>query len=271
MNLIKERLPDYFTIAGPENSHYKHHTNTFDFFSNSSDKLLVTIGDSWTWGSDITESDHEDTRTARVYGRLTADSMHADWLNLALPGIGNFWIAERAEEFSRIISDLNYQQIYVICTLTEVGRSFDSHHDRYIDYATWFSNNSHEDFLLFLNQECIHRIINALQSKVTLRIGTNFVDPCGFIDSDIFLKKSWISCIVGEIHHSCYVATHGIEHLSKAKQFFQKSEDFLLWMTGLIDLAQKRVSVLADRCQFRKNHPLSQGHEVWADYLLQTL
>ena len=55
------------------------------------------------------------------------------------------------EELSKIIPQLEYKKIIVVCTLTEIGRSFNSHHDRYIDYHSWFKNNDYNNFLEFLN------------------------------------------------------------------------------------------------------------------------
>jgi hypothetical protein len=271
MNLTKESLPDYFTIASPENSHYKTQVNTFDFIGNNKTTLVVTVGESWTWGSDITEDNNEETRLAQVYGRLLANSLQADWLNLAQPGTGNFWIAERVEEFAKIIDDLSYEKIYVICTFTEVGRSFDSTHDRYINYIDWFENNDYRNFLKFLNQECIHRIVQALGDRVHLKIGSNFVNHCGFTDDEIFLKKTWIECIKGDISTPCHVMMHGLEHLKKSRQFFLNSEDYLNWMMELIELAKIRSEILSDTCNFRSVHPLANGHRTWANYILGAL
>lgn len=56
MNLHKNILPDYFTIASPHNSHYKIETNTFDFVERNSDLLVITCGDSWSWADYILQS-----------------------------------------------------------------------------------------------------------------------------------------------------------------------------------------------------------------------
>jgi hypothetical protein len=270
MKLTKDILPLHFTLASPKNSHYKVITNTFDFIDNNSDSLVVTIGDSWTWGSDISIDDNEDIRLSCVYGRLISDKLGSDWFNLSQPGAGNFWIADRAEELSKIIPQLEYKKIIVVCTLTEIGRSFDSHHDRYIDYHSWFKNNDYNNFLEFLNKECINRIIKAIDEKTQLRIGTNFVDPIGFDDTEIYLKKSWLDCITPTTD-VCYVATHGIDHLDNAREFFQSQTDFLTWSSNLITLANKRLTVLSDQRYFRSAHPLKDGHEIWSNYILKSL
>ena len=49
--------------------------------------LLVTIGDSWTWGDGI------DNRVNNVYGRRLSNMLNSDWINIAWPGTANNWIA----------------------------------------------------------------------------------------------------------------------------------------------------------------------------------
>ena len=66
MKLTTETLPLYFTVATPSNSHYTEVTNCFDFVDRNSDTLVVTVGDSWTWGADL----DSDLRLQQVLGLL---------------------------------------------------------------------------------------------------------------------------------------------------------------------------------------------------------
>ena len=152
-------------------------TNCFDFVDRNSDTLVVTVGDSWTWGADL----DSDLRLQQVYGNLVSHHLSADFLNLGQSGSNNFFIAERVEELGRILHQIDYTTVYLICTFTETGRSFNSHHDVYIDYLSWFKQNNIDDFLAFLNKECYNRIYKvASEHNMILRIGTNFVDAVGF-------------------------------------------------------------------------------------------
>jgi hypothetical protein len=46
----------------------------------------------------------------------------------------------------------------------------------------------------------------------------------------------------------------------------------LQWMCGLTESAMTRKQLVSDSCYFRGiNHPLAEGHRVWADYLLEQL
>ena len=90
MKLTTETLPLYFTVATPSNSHYTEVTNCFDFVDRNSDTLVVTVGDSWTWGADL----DSDLRLQQVYGNLVSHHLSADFLNLGQSGSNNFFIAE---------------------------------------------------------------------------------------------------------------------------------------------------------------------------------
>ena len=272
ITLSKHILPEYFRIADSANSHYDTPTNLFDFIGANSKILVVTIGESWTWGVDITEDNHEDTRLDKVYGRLIANELSADWLNLAQPGAGNFWIVEKVDEFSKIINNLNYEKVIVICTFTEVGRSFNSYHDRYINYIDWFLKNNISDFLAFLNKECINKIVNLINDKVILRIGFNFVDPLGIDDkNNIFLKTPWIRLINNDIDdRQVYSLFSGLTYLKAIEEFIDNKLLFKQWWLDKSIDAEHRLSAFS-RVHFRKYHPLAHGHKLWANYILESL
>ena len=89
--------------------------------------LLITVGDSWTWGDSLGNtqacSGHDDRqyRLSHVYGTLVAQALGIDHINIGLPGLSNFDMWQR---FTRVYHGLqkDYDKIYVIFTLTEIGR-----------------------------------------------------------------------------------------------------------------------------------------------------
>jgi len=269
MKLEKSILPDYFTIASPHNSHYKVKTNTFDFTDRNADVLVVTCGDSWTWGADLSENDDEEFRVNHTFGNVVSSELLADWLNLGLSGSNNFFIAERVEEFSKIIPQLGYKKIYLICTFTEIGRSFDSHHDVYIDYISWFNDNikvesDFDKFLYFLNAECLSRIKQAIENhNIEFRVGTNFVDAIGIESDSGFLKMPWFR-LLGINQPVAYVSTTGALRLRSMEQFVSdhKKSLFKSWFTKLIDTSAKVRGSW---------HPPASGHEIWAKYILESI
>ena len=98
MKLTQDTLSNYFTIADCHSSWHQRPTNTFNFISRDSDILIVTVGDSWTWGSDISENNHDDNfRITHLYGNVLSDELKTNWLNLGLSASSNFWTAAAAK------------------------------------------------------------------------------------------------------------------------------------------------------------------------------
>jgi hypothetical protein len=279
MKLTQTILPQYFSIADSTSSWYIEPTNTFDFIDRQSDTLVVTVGDSWTWGSDlsINNCDNEYRKNC-VYGNLIATKLHADWLNLGLCAQGNFWIASMIAELAQTIPKLQYQHIYVICTLTGTLRWFNTKYDQHIDYIDWFKHNAPDFDRLpaWLNGLCLNSIIDSLASfdHVTLKIGTNFVDACGFDDltTSYLMPDPWYK-VLGyhdsmTVHTCVYYST-----VEQALEFIEPRyhSEFKQWLMQVFDQSERRVSLLTNSKDFRNYHPLAQGHQAWAQYILKHL
>jgi hypothetical protein len=263
MKLSTDLLPTYFTIAMPNNSHYIVATNCFNFVDRGADILTVTVGDSWTWGSDLDPTQRLD----QVYGNLVSTALDSDWLNLSQPGTNNFFIAERVEELGQIIPQLHYKKIYLICTFTETGRSFNSHHDVYIDYVSWFKENDIENFLAFLNAECMQRIQKvADQHNMILRTGTNFVDPVGItVDFVSWFRLLGITCNI-----SACVGRTGLKRLQDVEQFTDNRVSYINWFNKIFDLSLHVDNICSSR-KLVKQHPTAAGHEIWAKCIVESL
>jgi hypothetical protein len=266
MNLTTETLPLYFLSPSAKDSHYSVPTNCFDFVSNSSHHLLVTLGDSWTWGQAL------DNRLTEVYGRWVSQYFGWDWLNLGQPGSSNFVIAERAEELAKIIPDLDYTEITVICVFTEVGRGFNSHHDSHIDYNAWMQANLTQasDFDLFLemiNRNCADRIVKALSNHANVYFGSNFVHPLGLPNKQTF-PHTWVEVLGLRSDSKVYAGTTGTTKLQQVQQFVpqHQTELFKTWFANTVDRSQ-----LADQITHSfgpgRIHPTAQQQKIWANYV----
>ena len=280
MKLTQETLPDYFSIADASTSWFTVPTNTFDFVNNNSKTLLVTIGDSWTWGSDVSiNNGNNQYRRDNVYGHVLANSIGADWLNLALSAQGNFWIANMVKELAQIIPQLEYDRIYVVCTFTGVLRWFNTQFDQHIDYVSWFARNinSIEDIdrlLPMLNSMCVSNILRSLApfNHVILRVGTNFVDPIGVdqLTAEQRIPLAWYQVMGCDDGNKIYTCT-SYERISQGIEFIdpKKHTIFKQWIINKIDQSTHRLNALQDPTKFTNCHPLVDGHQQWAEYLLK--
>ena len=279
MIISQETLPKYFSIADSTTSWFTQPTNTFDFVGNNSKILLVTVGDSWTWGSDLSPNNHNNQhRRDNVYGHVLAKSMSADWLNLALSAQGNFWIADMVEQLSKIITSLEYEKIYIVCTFTGVLRWFNTHFDKDINYIDWFKNNidKKEDFdklLAFLNSVCVNKILRSLSpyNHVILKVANNFVNPIGFeqLLTDQQVPMAWFQVLGCDDGQKIYTCTY-YERISQAMKFIDSKHRLIFkqWLIEKVDQSGQRLAALQDSKKFCNGHPLTDGHRLWANYLL---
>jgi len=235
-------------------------------------ELLVTVGDSWTYGADLPD------RPNQVFGKLLADQLGSDWINLAENAMGNFWIAEQVEQFAKTIPLLEYDKIYVICTFTELGRWFNSEMDRDIDYISWFKdiNGEFDKIFTILNNYCVKRIQTALEyPHVDLKIGSNFVDSIGFdqVKNQELLLMPWYRVMGFKDTNQVYVCTPaGVDGLTTIPEFVNREyhNAFKEWMIKILDHATNRIDILKSY-KFNSMHPLAQGHQQWAEYILSNL
>lgn len=277
IKLNKTNLYQYFSVV--DSGHYRNHNSNrpYDFINNNSNVLTVTVGDSWTWGADMTPNDDPEHRLTCAFGSLISNELNSDWLNLAQCGSGNFWLYDRIAELIKIIPNLQYQHIYIICTLTETGRAIDSRLD--IDFYSFFKHNRPEDFITYINNICVDKIVTMLASinNVTLRIGTNFVDYVG-CDNQYLMPKSWLElmCNYYQFPYTgtcCIVSPWVIEDLRRLEVLVPESKrnEFIDFLNGVLDNALQRERFIKSVPDITLLHPGSTGHKIWADYILQMI
>jgi hypothetical protein len=282
MKLTQSTLPQYFSIADSTSSWYSNPTNTFDFVGRNSNTLVVTVGDSWTWGSDLSPNNCDDQfRKQHTYGYVVAQQLNSDWLNLALCAQGNFWMASMVDELSRIIPSLEYDCIHVISTFTGVLRWFNTKYDLHIDYISWFRENiqCHKDFdklLVMLNQHCVDSIQASLCGfdHVTVKFATNFIDAIGFdsLKPEQILAKPWYQILDCHDTDKVYGDTY-YNTVYQAVEFLEPEFHgmFKSWLLGITDKFESRLKLLEDPSKFSNYHPLADGHQKWAHYILENL
>lgn len=277
MKLTQDTLSKYFILSHADiDGFFKTPKEALTFVDRNSRTLLVTIGDSYTYGYNLKN------RMRDVYGSVLSKNLNSDWLNLAMPSSGNFWLTKKAEELSVIIPKLEYNEIFVICTFTEVGRWFNTEFDRHINYINWFRDNikSTNDFnklLVMLNRECVTRIQTALSkfNNVKLKIGSNFVDQIGFdtVIADKRLLRPWYQLLSNKMFDNTYVCPTGVQSLQQAIEFIStdKHNNFKEWIIDLADLASARMEMFKDARIYQGGHPLPTGHISWANYVMDEL
>ena len=287
---------DFFSVATERDSATVVGKKLFDFVGRQSKSLVVTIGDSWTWGADLTQQKtrgthidrlvDDDYRIRHMYGNVLAKKINADFLSLGESGAGNWHINKKIEELYAIGPDLAYDRILVISIFTDLGRDFDSHHDIEVDYRSWLLENirsavDYYNFLKFVNHQISQRIsdtIKKFDKRYQFIFSTNFVDPIGYdLLADRFLPKTWLEIICAEnkidyTPNKCYMVFPWV--IEKFKAVLQMApeldkSEWLIWINELVRDANMRAAVcFQDNINFGPLlHPSAHNHRVWSEYL----
>jgi hypothetical protein len=95
---------------------------------NNSKNLLITVGDSWTWGQMLGEIDpsngildNYEHRIQHVYGYHLSNLLDTDWVNVGICGASNLNLALITKDFLSGITK-QYNKIFIVFNLTEIGR-----------------------------------------------------------------------------------------------------------------------------------------------------
>jgi hypothetical protein len=250
-------VPAWSMIDNPY-SYVMHRPN-----ESASTRLLITVGDSWTYGDSLGNTkvrngiDDTDYRLAHVYGNVMAEHMWADWMNLALPGGSNTLMLSWLEKL--LAKNLNYNEIICVITLTESGRHEDL---RLIDRGLGTQQQTLEKIVAVSYGQI--QTLALRYPRIKFITAHNFTDAC----STMPVKKSWLEVMLGKnIQNNTHIViSEHIEQMNYETRF----PDVL----DVMDRASARMDLL-DSCEFSfkedSRHPTEQGHVMWAEYLLTHL
>ena len=237
--------------------------NPYHYARRGKDRLVITVGDSWTYGDSIGKTrvregrDDTEYRLEHIYGNIVSKAVQADWINLALPGGSNrlmlSWLTELLKQ------DFKYDSITCIITLTESGRH---------EEQGWV------DSTLPTLQLVLEKIVTTTYSVIdTFKFNypaIKFIVAHNFTDrvTTTALELNWVEVMVGQkIQNNTFVVISDyIKYLNNNRTFPDKVE--------VIDRALTRLDIL-DQCSYcnkeDSRHPTEQGHTMWAEYLISQL
>lgn len=274
--------------------------NEYEFLDNieNRENILITIGDSWTWGDSLSEAlkkprikhveyllkktNHDsEIRKKSTYGYFLSQTLNADWMNFALPGFSNRYIAER---FKQVIENKElfqkYNKVYIILCLTETGREIEEWEN-----PSWFDDCKTLEQLLIKSEKYIIDYLyqiygnNDLNKLLIVRNFTNSFSDTAFHTKNL---KNWI-----EINHQDNIelfptidlnfvgpaTTNGWKFLEKnvyrnrltdlERDFIKFTEDF------------KKIQLFFEKSSLHNKkgnrHPTIRSHQLWANYLYKNL
>lgn len=256
----------------------------YDLLENNSNILLVTIGDSWTYGARLNEefpADPDRGRVEHCYGYQLAKYLKADFLNYSVPGANNLWMVDRYKSLLQLADQLHYEKIIVFIGLTEYGREISTDfdldpvlNDRYRLAKT------PRDLAVVLSQYISDQLLSNLHPKINLILGLNYINNIYPVElSSYFLDKIWLECILDStLDEECLaVGTWAIEKFKLLPKEFNPNADQNLCLeqvTTMIDLAEKRLNLIYNSGHNHTQgygHPNSTGHKIWANYIISKI
>jgi hypothetical protein len=255
---------------------------------NNKDTLVVTIGDSWTWGDSL------EKRLDEVYGKLLSTHYDADWINIGGCGYSNSWILLCAHLIAGQSDELaKYKQVVFVITLTENGRDIQGYSSRPFDYISAYrelagSTKLYDRALTDIEDEWYKNIVelgNLVGENTKIVLGQNFVWHSDLAvvahPNIIVLEDNWIEVLADyqKMHRPVrtnlvtgwiFDSINTINGILNIKN----TTPFKSWSLPYIDLANQvnewlNLSDLNNKKASK--HPRALGHRIWADYIIQHL
>ena len=232
--------------------------NPYHYKSRYSDRLIITVGDSWTYGDSLGKTrvrngqDDTEYRLDHVYGNLLTEQLNADWMNLALPGASNYcmlnWLGQLLDHRYK------YSNVTCIITLTEAGRH---------EEINWARGELLQPALknIVAKTYTMVKEMRLRFPRVVFKVAHNFTDS---LPGYGVIEQSWIEVLTNQlIQNDTYiVVSDHIRQLNYEHTYPDTVE--------VIDRALKRIDIL-DACDYccreDSRHPNEQGHHLWANYL----
>jgi hypothetical protein len=243
-----------------------------------SDTLLVTIGESWTWGNSLPSD-----RLINVWGHRLAAKLSLDWLNIARCGSSNFWIFYQLSELLRYLhneNDFPYQKIIFVFCLTETGRELNEHWSWYeYDPINFFYSQptdiSVQDLIKRQNYHCVRyaeQQIEILRTHVDcdVWIGHNFCSPIYWNIPFFRLEKSWNQITAHQIGYDLSGHPSIVQNsiLEKYREHLKNNDSLL---EQLINIQEQAIQMLNffdfSPLNYKSQHPTAENNELWASYV----
>jgi hypothetical protein len=228
--------------------------------------LLITVGDSWTWGDSLGSSNFglsisDPDRTNLVYGRhLQGLIGDCDWINIAMPGTANQWIVDVAQRFVGISRQVSYSRIFLCIGLTDIFRDVSN---AKIQQKSLQEVTCQYERTLF---EKIQEIES--ESTITVIVGRNFTDTVFDSHRDQIkhhLPDRWVDVSADKSGmtrpRKCWGVLVPEVLLPQEKQW--ALDNLMPDGNAMIDF------LMACPLHYKKSskHPTEDCHRFWAEYI----
>lgn len=251
------------------------------------DNLLVTVGDSWTFGDhlgciDWDKASDDPIRLTQIYGRILSNLMEADWINLASPGCSNYWMLETLNavnhHFYRVKND--YKKITLVITLTEDLR--EARFNRVIDVNTlyqnfWRSSERIRDFLIKVEDFLFDNLQKYFNTVPFIDVVVSRAFTDSWSSRPWMMQKTWCDVIQDNVNFNNYqkpVPFIGQMSIDPLKERFITTPEHKAEFLEIMEKVGTRWQFLGSSEYNLKGstcHPNPNGHKLWAEYIFNQL
>jgi hypothetical protein len=236
--------------------------NPYCYKSRNSERLIITVGDSWTYGDSLGKTrvrngiDDTEYRLQHVYGNLLTEQLGTDWMNLALPGGSNYrmltWLGKLLDRKNK------YSGVTCFITLTEAGRH---------EEISWAQGDLLQSALenIVIKEYSMIEELRLRYPDVDFKVAHNFTDSIHGYD---VIDRTWLEVLTDkQIQNKTYIVVSDHIRQLNYERTYPDTVD-------VIDSALKRIDIL-DACEHccreDSRHPTELGHKLWANYLVTQL
>lgn len=249
--------------------------------------LVISLGDSWTWGDSLDEAD----RTQQIYGSLLARHYDADIINVGFRGGPNSWILLAGNFIMDQLQKNNtYERVLVVVTMTESMRETLLHDVFPFDYRVQgqIYGPTHAYYQHVLDslenhwQQLAQNMLDKTDDRFVVVLGQNFVwhNMVNKLEHPrlIVADQNWIEVLAQHqdigIPIRTNVVTAWIFNNFKGVTQQARMMDSTGWKEFTLPLVDKALqvnkwldaSILNHK--IASKHPTQQGHQFWADYII---
>jgi len=260
---------------------YSNHTQFYTFKDwnlyeekiQNKNKLLIVIGDSWTWGDSL----EKNKRCEQFYTNKLAEKINADWLCISWPGIDNEWMLENLLKIEDLIKNnfySKYKNVFVHVCFTELYRELQTQKYNYKKFKEICDSIEKDNFLDFSEEYFNKGFLNNIIKNKNFTYSTNFwnlrnsnlnVDIMKkywqqlLFEKDLIIDQNYVPVVSGM---GLFPITDYMHH-QKNKKLLHDFKNY----TKLI--LQRNENIYNCSLNHKKvtKHPTMEGHEIWADYL----
>lgn len=252
----------------------------FDQCVSGKRNLLVTVGDSWTFGGSlwylVPYAQHlgpqvNEFRLNNIFGNQLRQELDADWFNISLPYMNNHWMAQQLVNLNSALPLLDYDKIYVVVTLTEVARELDN--AGLFNYYVGAKYDSIQHLVSQISKQIEDKLLSCeLDSRCQLLVSRTYIDNSYPSLDSRMLPMSWLEVLLDkQLQDNCYFIGTRVINSVKESLTNNSAAALLDVMPGI----ENRLNALASsKYNIQKEHyrhPTPEGHKKWADYILSRL